>query len=58
MLAAHEPLERLEGPADDPTAAVALLRPYPANGMLAYPVSRRVNAAQNEGPDLIEPIAA
>jgi putative SOS response-associated peptidase YedK len=48
----------LEDAADDTAAAVALLRPYPPKGMLAYPVSRRVNAAQNEGPDLIERVTA
>jgi putative SOS response-associated peptidase YedK len=46
----------LEAPANDVAAAVALLRPYPADQMRAYPVSRRVNVAQNEGPELIEPI--
>jgi putative SOS response-associated peptidase YedK len=48
----------LEGPADDAAAAVALLRPYRVKAMLAYPVSRRVNAAQNDGPELIEPVTA
>jgi putative SOS response-associated peptidase YedK len=41
---------------DDVATAVALLRPYPADQMRAYPVSRRVNAAQNDGPELIEPV--
>ena len=31
-----------------------LLAPYPAEGMIAYPVSRRVNSPKNEGRDLIE----
>lgn len=33
-----------------------LLKPYPAEEMNAYPVGTRVNSAQNEGPDLIEPL--
>jgi putative SOS response-associated peptidase YedK len=36
-------------------ALQALLRPYPAEEMRAYPVSTRVNSAKNEGPGLIEP---
>lgn len=32
-----------------------LLRPYPAEEMNAYPVGTRVNSADNDGPDLIEP---
>ena len=31
-----------------------LLQPYPAEQMTAYPVSKRVNAAKNDGPELIE----
>ena len=31
-----------------------LLSPYPADEMAARPVSRRVNAPENEGPELIE----
>jgi putative SOS response-associated peptidase YedK len=46
----------LEAPAGDVAAATALLRPYPAEQMRAYPVSLRVNAAQNDGPELIEPL--
>ncbi|HZS89515.1 MAG TPA: SOS response-associated peptidase [Chloroflexota bacterium] len=33
------------------------LRPYPAEAMVAYPVSTRVNAPQNEGAELIAPLA-
>ena len=33
-----------------------LLRPYPAEEMTAYPVSTRVNKADNDGPELIEPL--
>ena len=31
-----------------------LLRPVPAEQMTAYPVSTRVNAVKNDGPELIE----
>jgi putative SOS response-associated peptidase YedK len=38
----------------DPAALQALLAPYPAEEMRAYPVSPRVNNAKNDGPELIE----
>jgi putative SOS response-associated peptidase YedK len=31
-----------------------MLPPYPADGMLAWPVSRRMNAPKNNKPKLIE----
>jgi putative SOS response-associated peptidase YedK len=34
-----------------------VLRPYPAELMRAYPVSKRVNVAGNDDPSLIEPVA-
>jgi putative SOS response-associated peptidase YedK len=34
-----------------------LLRPYPPELMVAYPVSKRVNAVKNDDPALIEPVA-
>ena len=37
--------------------AYALLRPYPADLMVAWPVGNRVNSVRNNGPDLIEPVA-
>jgi putative SOS response-associated peptidase YedK len=45
----------LEG---SPAEARAALAPYPADLMVAHPVSTRVNSVRNNGPDLIEPIAA
>ncbi|WP_430505846.1 SOS response-associated peptidase [Haloparvum sp. PAK95] len=39
-----------------PEEAAELLEPYPATAMTAYPVSTRVNAAGNDGPELIEPV--
>ncbi|HTS22261.1 MAG TPA: SOS response-associated peptidase [Casimicrobiaceae bacterium] len=41
----------------DVAAAQALLRPQPMEALRAYPVSRRVNSAANEGAELIEPVA-
>jgi putative SOS response-associated peptidase YedK len=35
-----------------------LLKPFPADRMTMWPVSREVNSPSNEGPDLIEPMAA
>jgi putative SOS response-associated peptidase YedK len=35
-----------------------LLKPYPAERMTTWPVSRDVNTPRNEGPELIEPVAA
>jgi putative SOS response-associated peptidase YedK len=32
-----------------------LLRPYPANELIAFPVSRQVNSPQNDSPELILP---
>ena len=38
----------------DKAALQALLAPYPAEEMRAYPVSPRVNSAKNDGPELIQ----
>jgi putative SOS response-associated peptidase YedK len=45
----------LEG---SPQDARAVLAPYRADLMCAHPVSTRVNSVRNNGPELIEPIAA
>jgi putative SOS response-associated peptidase YedK len=45
----------LEGSSQE---ARAVLAPYPADLMVAHPVSNRVNSVRNNGPELIEPIAA
>ena len=42
----------------DPAEAAALMDPFPAAEMEAYPVSTRVNAAGTDGPELIEPVGA
>ena len=41
-----------------PDEARQVLTPYPAELMVAHPVSTRVNSVHNNSPDLIEPIAA
>ena len=43
----------LRGDADE---AAALLDPYPADEMTAYPVSARVNSPGVDAPELIEPV--
>jgi putative SOS response-associated peptidase YedK len=40
----------------DQSAARAALIEYPADAMVAWPVSTRVNSPRNEGPALIEPM--
>jgi putative SOS response-associated peptidase YedK len=39
----------------DPALISSFLRPYPAEAMLAYPVSRLVNAPANDAPQIVEP---
>ena len=45
----------LDPAVSDPVAIMPCLRPYPAEGMEAYPVGPLVSSAWNEGPELIEP---
>ena len=40
------------------TKLAILLRPYPADLMRAYPVSRAVNSPTNDRPELVEPVPA
>jgi putative SOS response-associated peptidase YedK len=40
----------------EPKELLALLRPYPAEAMVAIPVSTAVNTAGTEGRELIEPV--
>lgn len=42
---------------DEKEALTSLLKPYPANVMEAYPVSRRVNKPSNNEPSVVEPAA-
>jgi putative SOS response-associated peptidase YedK len=46
-----------EEPADA-DALAALLRPYPAEEMVAYAVDKRVGNVRNDDPSLIEPVAS
>ncbi len=39
----------------DPAEILSLLRPYAAEDMDAYPVSKLVNSPRNEAPSIIEP---
>ena len=48
----------LDGGAPTPSFTELFFNPFPAAGMLAYPVSRRVNSPANDTPDLIEPLPA
>ena len=41
-----------------PARLQALLAPYPAEEMEAYPVSRAVNSPANQGVELMQPVAA
>jgi putative SOS response-associated peptidase YedK len=44
--------------ANDPQALQKLLQPFPAQLMMAYPISTKVNSVKNDTPDVIEPLAA
>ena len=48
----------LDPACQDAEALKTFIRSYPAEWMTAYPVSRRVSNAKNEGADLIEPASA
>jgi putative SOS response-associated peptidase YedK len=47
----------LDGELDDPEPLLQLLKPYPADTMEAYPVSRAVNSPTNDGEELIQSTA-
>ena len=40
----------------DPAAVLACLRPFPAEQIITFPVSRLVSDVRNDGPRLIEPL--
>lgn len=44
--------------AGSPEEAFAVLKPYPADLMIAWPVSNKVNTVRNATPDLIQPVDA
>jgi putative SOS response-associated peptidase YedK len=37
---------------------IAMMEPYPSEGMEAYPVSRFVNKPSNNDPSCVEPVSA
>ncbi|VAW31540.1 FIG00871087: hypothetical protein [hydrothermal vent metagenome] len=43
-------------PEPNPEQGLHLLRPYPADKMIAYPVSTLVNSPRNDLPDCIQPV--
>jgi putative SOS response-associated peptidase YedK len=45
-------------PQSGPDLLMHLLRPAPAERLVAFPVSTAVNSPANDGPDCIEPLAA
>lgn len=47
----------LDPDVSDPEALRPVLRPYPASGMDAYPVSRRVNNPSNDDPGCVERVS-
>jgi putative SOS response-associated peptidase YedK len=57
MLAPQDEAVWLDPTLTDPGAVLACLRPYPSELMTAFPVSRRVNAADQDGPELILPVS-
>jgi putative SOS response-associated peptidase YedK len=42
---------------EDPNQLKAFLKPFPADQMTAYPVSRQVNSPSNDLPGLVDPIS-
>jgi putative SOS response-associated peptidase YedK len=40
----------------DAAALQGMLRPAPDDLLIRYPVTKRVNSARNEGPDLVVPL--
>ncbi len=48
----------LDSAVRDVERAQALLTHYPADAMMAYPVSTRVNNPAHDLPDLVEPLAS
>ncbi len=57
LLREHEE-EWLDSDQSEPERLTALLGPYPAREMEAYPVSSRINSPSNDSPDLLDPVLA
>jgi len=47
----------LDPATEDPDRLGALLQPYPAEEMEAYPVSTAINSSREDSPEMIEPVA-
>lgn len=56
ILAASDWRAWLDPAADDAATLLGLLRPAPDDLLIRYPVTKRVNSARNEGPDLVVPL--
>ena len=57
ILAAEDEAVWLDPTLTDPRMVLPCLRPYPSEPMTAFPVSRRLNAADQDGPELIRPVS-
>jgi putative SOS response-associated peptidase YedK len=56
VILAPQDYEPWMAPADPPHLPVDLLRPYPADEMKAWKVSKAVGNVRNNRPELVEPI--
>ncbi len=57
VLDARASRQWLDAETSDPEALQKLLHPYPADAMIAYPVSTLVNSPRHDGPECIEAAA-
>lgn len=59
LILPHDAYEQWLDPAErTPDQLNSLLKPYPAELMTAYPVSKLVNSPKNDSPALIEPVVS
>lgn len=56
ILAPNDYQQRLDPMVTTPAQVLTMVRPYPAEAMMAYTVGRMVNSVANEGPDFIKPV--
>ncbi len=56
ILSAEHETQWLDRNVRDLACLQSFLKPYPADELMVFPVSERVNAAVNDAPDLIEPV--
>ena len=57
IICAYTEARWLDPRVTDPARVLPYLRPLPAEGMEAYPVSTLVSSPDNEGAQLVEPVA-